>query len=79
MNLLKIDNLYWICTQNHKFDHFSVNMHMYKKLRNFWTIHPGAVSLVLKYAQNLNKNCHENFAARALHVLEISREKLRGG
>ena len=32
---------------------------MYEKLRNFRTIHPGAVSLVLKYAQNLKKNCHE--------------------
>ena len=61
MNLLKIDNLYWICTQNHKFDNFSVNMHkkMYEKLCNFQTIHPGVVSLVLKYAQNSNENCHE--------------------
>ena len=32
---------------------------MYEKLRNFRTIHPGAVSLVLKDAQNSNKNCHE--------------------
>ena len=32
---------------------------MYEKLRNFRTIHPGAVSLVLKYAQNSNENCHE--------------------
>ena len=30
MNLLKIDNLYWICTQNNKFDHLSVNMHVQK-------------------------------------------------
>ena len=30
MNLLKIDDLYLICTQNHKFDHFSVNMHVRK-------------------------------------------------
>ena len=32
---------------------------MYEKLRNFRTIHPGGVSLVLKYAQNSNENCHE--------------------
>ena len=28
---------------------------MYEKLRNFRTIHPGAVSLVLKYAQTWTK------------------------
>ena len=59
MNVLKIDNLYWICTQITNLITLSVKHACTKKLRNFRTIHSGAVSLVLKYAQNSNKNCHE--------------------
>ena len=52
---------------------------MYEKLRNLRTIHPGAVSLVLKYAQNLNENCHE--ISRRLSIArfgDIAR-KVEGG
>ena len=51
---------------------------MYEKLRNFRTIHPGAVSLVLKYAQNLNKNCHE-ISRREHCVFRRYRAKSWGG
>ena len=32
---------------------------MYGKLRNFRTIHPGAVNFILKYAQISKESCHK--------------------
>ena len=51
---------------------------MYEKLRNFRTIQPGVVSLVLKYAQNSNENCHE-ISRREHCAFRRYRAKSRGG
>ena len=54
-------------------------MHTCKKLRNFVrTIHPGAVSLVLKYAQNLNKNVTKFRGESIARFGDIAR-KVEGG
>ena len=78
MNLLKIDQ--FVLNFVHKITNLITyrSTCMYEKLRNFRTIHLGAVSLVLKYAQNSNKNCLE-ISRREHCAFRISREKSRGG
>ena len=52
---------------------------MYEKLRNFRTIHPGAVSLVLKYAQNLKKKIVMKFRGESIACFGDIAWKVEGG